>query len=44
MNYLYQGEFYFSDVYCDRRLSKEARNHDVLIGECLGGALYVHVL
>ncbi|KAI9593761.1 putative methyltransferase [Syncephalis fuscata] len=34
------GEFYFSDVYADRRLSEEARNHDVLVGECIGGALY----
>jgi len=34
------GEFYFSDVYCDRRLSKEIQNHEVLVGECIGGALY----
>lgn len=34
------GEFYFSDVYADRRLSDEARNDPDLIGECLGGALY----
>jgi len=34
------GEFYFSDVYCDRRLSDEIRKHEVLVGECLGGALY----
>jgi arsenite methyltransferase len=34
------GEFYFSDVYCDRRLSDEVRAHEVLFGECLGGALY----
>lgn len=34
------GEFYFSDVYCDRRLSEEIQNHEVLVGECLGGALY----
>ena len=34
------GEFYFSDVYCDRRLSEEIRSHEVLVGECLGGALY----
>jgi arsenite methyltransferase len=32
------GEFYFSDVYCDRRLSKEAREHEVLYGECISGA------
>eukprot|EP00485_Elphidium_margaritaceum_P002827 CAMPEP_0202700596 /NCGR_PEP_ID=MMETSP1385-20130828/13775_1 /ASSEMBLY_ACC=CAM_ASM_000861 /TAXON_ID=933848 /ORGANISM="Elphidium margaritaceum" /LENGTH=392 /DNA_ID=CAMNT_0049357817 /DNA_START=123 /DNA_END=1301 /DNA_ORIENTATION=+ len=35
------GEFYFSDVYCDRRLSEEIQNHKVLVGECLGGALYI---
>lgn len=35
------GELYFSDVYCDRRLSREVREHDVLLGECLGGALYI---
>lgn len=35
------GEFYFSDIYADRRLSEEARAHPVLVGECLGGALYI---
>jgi arsenite methyltransferase len=34
------GEMYFSDVYCDRRLPAEVRTHPVLLGECLGGALY----
>lgn len=34
------GEFHFSDVYADRRLSREARNDPVVYGECLGGALY----
>lgn len=34
------GEFYFSDVYCDRRVPAEVRNDPVLYGECLGGALY----
>jgi arsenite methyltransferase len=34
------GEFYFSDVYADRRLPAELRQHPVLYGECLGGALY----
>ena len=34
------GEFYFSDVYADRRLSPEQRAHPLLYGECLGGALY----
>eukprot|EP00471_Norrisiella_sphaerica_P001517 CAMPEP_0184483656 /NCGR_PEP_ID=MMETSP0113_2-20130426/5340_1 /TAXON_ID=91329 /ORGANISM="Norrisiella sphaerica, Strain BC52" /LENGTH=383 /DNA_ID=CAMNT_0026864207 /DNA_START=211 /DNA_END=1362 /DNA_ORIENTATION=- len=35
------GELYFSDVYCDRRLPEEVRNHEVMLGECLGGALYL---
>jgi arsenite methyltransferase len=34
------GEFYFSDVYCDRRVPATVRNDPVLYGECLGGALY----
>ncbi len=34
------GEFYFSDVYADRRLPESVRRHPVLYGECLGGALY----
>lgn len=34
------GEFYFSDVYSDRRLSDDLRNDPVAQGECLGGALY----
>src|SRR3546814_11900019 len=34
------GEFYFSDVYADRRVSDEARQDPVLYGECMGGALY----
>jgi arsenite methyltransferase len=34
------GEFYFSDVYADRRLTDDIRNDPVLFGECLGGALY----
>ena len=36
------GEFYFSDVYANRRLNKDIREHKVLHGECLGGALYVN--
>lgn len=35
------GEMYFSDVYCDRRLPAAVRTHPVLLGECLGGALYI---
>lgn len=34
------GEFYFSDVYADRRVPEVLRNDPVLYGECLGGALY----
>jgi arsenite methyltransferase len=34
------GEFYFSDVYADRRLSEALRHDPVAQGECLGGALY----
>ncbi|WP_419812174.1 methyltransferase domain-containing protein [Bacterioplanoides sp.] len=34
------GEFYFSDVYSDRRVHDAAKNDSVLYGECLGGALY----
>ncbi|MED5373729.1 MAG: methyltransferase domain-containing protein [Myxococcota bacterium] len=34
------GEFYFSDVYCDRRLPEDLQNDRELYGECLGGALY----
>lgn len=34
------GEFYFSDVYVDRRVPDVVKNDPVLYGECLGGALY----
>ena len=34
------GEFYFSDVYCDRRLPEHLATDRELYGECLGGALY----
>lgn len=34
------GEFYFSDVYVDRRLPETVLRDPVLYGECLGGALY----
>ncbi|QDL36436.1 methyltransferase domain-containing protein [Rhodoferax sediminis] len=34
------GEFYFADVYADRRVPDSVRNDPVLYGECLGGALY----
>jgi arsenite methyltransferase len=34
------GEFFFSDVYANRRVPEAVRNDPVLYGECLGGALY----
>lgn len=34
------GELYFSDVFADRRIPAELRQDPVLLGECLGGALY----
>ncbi len=34
------GEFFFSDVYADRRVPDAVRDDPVLYGECLGGALY----
>lgn len=36
----YGGEFYFSDIYADRRLPEHLRRNPMLYGECLGGALY----
>lgn len=34
------GEFYFSDVYCNKRINKTLQKDSVLWGECLSGALY----
>jgi len=34
------GEIYFSDVYADRRIPEKLKTDSVLLGECLGGALY----
>ncbi|MEE2789352.1 MAG: methyltransferase domain-containing protein [Myxococcota bacterium] len=34
------GELYFSDVFVDRRLPEEMRTDPVMVGECLGGAMY----
>lgn len=36
------GEFYFSDVYADRRIPEELVADPVLYGECLSGALYLN--
>ncbi len=34
------GEIYFSDVYADRRIPETLKTDPILLGECLGGALY----
>ncbi|MGC1953024.1 MAG: methyltransferase domain-containing protein [Gammaproteobacteria bacterium] len=34
------GEFYFSDIYADRRVPASLGNDPILYSECLGGALY----
>lgn len=34
------GELYFSDVFADRRVPAELARDPVLLGECLGGAMY----
>lgn len=34
------GELFFSDVFADRRLPKALQRDPVLLGECLGGAMY----
>jgi len=38
------GEFYFSDVFSDRRIPEHLRNDPVLYGECLSGAIYLEDL
>lgn len=35
------GELYFSDVFADRRIPQNLAEDPVLLGECLGGALYI---
>ncbi len=34
------GELYFSDVFSDRRIPKAVAEDKIVLGECLGGALY----
>ncbi|MGH1471262.1 MAG: methyltransferase domain-containing protein [Cellvibrionaceae bacterium] len=34
------GEFYFSDVYSNKRIPVDVQQDEILYGECLGGALY----
>ncbi len=35
------GELYFSDVFADRRIPPPLAEDPILLGECLGGALYI---
>ncbi|MDZ4662882.1 MAG: methyltransferase domain-containing protein [Pseudomonadota bacterium] len=35
------GELYFSDIFSDRRIPENLKNDSVLVGECLGGAMYI---
>ncbi|WP_323838951.1 methyltransferase domain-containing protein [Photorhabdus africana] len=34
------GEIYFSDIYADRRLTPELKNDPLIVGECIGDAMY----
>lgn len=35
------GELFFSDVFASRRLTEQMQTDPVLLGECLGGAMYI---
>ncbi len=35
------GELYFSDIFADRRVPDAINSDPLLVGECLGGALYI---
>ncbi|MCL4157927.1 UNVERIFIED_CONTAM: hypothetical protein GTU68_048061 [Idotea baltica] len=35
------GELYFSDIFASRRIPKNLQEDKVLLGECLGGTLYI---
>ena len=35
------GELYFSDVFAGRRIPEELQKDKILLGECLGGAMYI---
>lgn len=35
------GQLYFSDIFADRRIPENLKEDPVLLGECLGGALYI---
>ncbi|HGW4115873.1 TPA: methyltransferase domain-containing protein [Serratia marcescens] len=34
------GEIYFADIYADRRLAPELKSDPLIVGECIGDALY----
>jgi SAM-dependent methyltransferase len=36
------GEFYFSDVYSNRRLPENVTKNETLYGECVAGAVYIN--
>ena len=35
------GELFFSDIFADRRVPENLKNEELIVGECLGGALYI---
>jgi len=35
------GELYFSDIFCGQRIPQPLSRDPILLGECLGGALYI---
>lgn len=35
------GEFYFSDVFADRRIPEHIKNDPIFYGECMGGSMYI---
>ena len=35
------GELYFSDIFADRRVPDEINKDPLLLGECMGGAMYI---
>lgn len=34
------GEIYFADIYTDRRIEPELKNEPLIVGECIGDAMY----
>lgn len=35
------GELFFADIFASRRLPREMREDAIMLGECLGGAMYI---